>query len=219
MKRELGAEAIGTGLLFCTLIGSGIMAEKLAGGNVAVALLGVTIAVAGMLYVLITKLGPISGAHFNPAVTLVIYLRGGIAAPLALAYIPAQLVGGIIGVWAAHVMFELPVLQVSQHVRTGGGQWLGEFIATFGLVFTVLGTAKAAPHCVPNSVALYITAAIWFTSSTSFANPAITIARSLSDTFCGIAPADVPAFIAAQIVGALIAHWLGRWLFDAPEIA
>ena len=219
MKRELAAEALGSAFLFGTVIGSGIMAEKLAGGNVAVALIGVTLAIAGILYVLITKLGPVSGAHFNPAVTLVIYLRGGIAAPLALAFIPAQLVGGILGVWAAHAMFDLPVLQLSQHVRTGGGQWLSEFIATFGLVFTVLGTSKAAPHCVPTSVALYIAAAIWFTSSTSFANPAITIARALSDTFCGIAPANVAAFIAAQIAGALTAHWLGAWLFDGGDPA
>ena len=176
-------------------------------------MIGLTLAIAAILYVLITKLGPASGAHFNPAVTLVIYLRGGIPAPLALAYIPAELVGGILGVWAAHFMFDLPVLQLSQHVRTGGGQWLGEFVATFGLVFTVLGTSKAAPHCVPTSVALYIAAAIWFTSSTSFANPAITIARALSDTFCGIAPANVPAFIAAQIAVALTVHGFVAGLF------
>jgi glycerol uptake facilitator-like aquaporin len=219
VKRELAAEAIGSAFLFATVIGSGIMAEKLAGGNVAVALAGNTAATAAILYVLITMLGPLSGAHFNPAVTMVIYLRGGIAAPLALAYVPVQLVGGILGVWAAHAMFELPVLQFSQHVRAGGGQWLGELIATFGLVLTILGTVKTAPQSVPASVALYIAAAYWFTSSTSFANPAITIARSLTDTFSGIAPVNVPAFIAAQIAGALIAHWAGAWLFDGGEAA
>jgi glycerol uptake facilitator-like aquaporin len=219
VKRALAAEALGSAFLFATVIGSGIMAEKLAGGNVAVALAGNTAATAAILYVLITMLGPLSGAHFNPAVTMVIHLRGEIAAPLALAYVPAQLVGGVLGVWAAHAMFDLPVLQLSQHVRAGGGQWLAEVIATFGLVLTILGTVKFAPQSVPSSVALYIAAAYWFTASTSFANPAITIARALTDTFSGIAPAGVPAFIAAQIVGALLAHWAGAWLFDAEESA
>ncbi len=219
MKRALVAEAIGSAFLFATVIGSGIMAEKLAGGNVAVALAGNTAATAAMLYVLITMLGPLSGAHFNPAVTLVFYLRGGIAAPAALGYIPAQLAGGVLGVWAAHAMFDLPVLQLSQHVRAGGGQWLGELIATFGLVLTILGTVKLAPHSVPASVALYIAAAYWFTSSTSFANPAITIARAMTDTFSGIAPASVPAFIAAQIAGALLAHGLAAWMFGGEDAA
>jgi len=217
VKHKLAAEAIGSAFLFATVIGSGIMAEKLAGGNVAVALAGNTAATAAILYVLITMLGPISGAHFNPAVTMVIYLRGGKPASLALAYVPVQLVGGILGVCAAHAMFDLPVLQISQHVRAGGGQWLAEGIATFGLVLTILGTVKFAPHSVAASVALYIAAAYWFTASTSFANPAITIARALTDTFSGIAPASVPAFIAAQIAGALAAHWLGAWLFDGGD--
>jgi glycerol uptake facilitator-like aquaporin len=219
VKRELAAEAIGSAFLFATVIGSGIMAEKLAGGNIAVALAGNTAATAAILYVLITMLGPLSGAHFNPAVTMVIYLRGAIAARLALAYVPAQLAGGILGVWAAHAMFDLPVLQISQHVRTGEGQWLAEMIATFGLLLTILGTVKFAPQSVPASVALYIAAAYWFTASTSFANPAITVARSLTDTFSGIAPANMPAFIAAQIAGALLAHGAGQWLFDGDNAA
>jgi glycerol uptake facilitator-like aquaporin len=211
--RKLLAEALGTFFLFATVIGSGVMAEALAGGNLAIALLGNTIATGAMLFVLITMLGPISGAQFNPAVTLVMRLRGECCWKGAAAFVAAQLAGGILGVWAAHAMFELPVLQVSDHARTGTGQWLGEFIATFGLILTIVGTARHRPDAVPISVALYITAAYWFTSSTSFANPAITIARSLSDTFAGIAPTDVPGFIAAQLAGALAAHFTGRLLF------
>lgn len=206
MKQKLFAEAIGSFFLFATVVGSGIMAEQLSGGNVAVALLGNTVATGAMLFVLITMLGPVSGAHFNPAVSLVFRLRGELTNAALLAFFAAQLAGGILGVWAAHAMFEQPILQFSQHVRTGHGQWLGEAVATFGLVFTILATIKAKPEAVPTSVALYITAAYWFTSSTSFANPAITIARSLSDSFAGIAPAGLPAFITAQLVGA-VAAW------------
>lgn len=219
MRRALWAEAIGCFLLFATVIGSGIMAQRLAGGNVAVALLGNTIATGAMLFVLVTMLGPVSGAHLNPAVSLVFCLRGDITARRAIAYGVAQLAGGILGVWAAHVMFDLPVLQVSAKLRSGPGQWMGEAIATFGLLLTILCTIRARPQWVPASVALYITAAYWFTSSTSFANPAITIARALSDTFAGIAPASVPGFIAAQLVGALTAHLCADTLHPAKDTA
>lgn len=215
MNRKLLAEAIGSFFLFATVIGSGVMADQLSGGNVAVALMGNTLATGAMLFVLITMLGPISGAHFNPAVTLVMRLRGELGSGAALGYALAQVGGGVLGVWAAHVMFGLPVIQFSQHVRTGVGQWTGEFIATFGLLLTILGTVKARPQWVPASVALYITSAYWFTSSTSFANPAITIARSLSDTFAGIAPADVPGFLLAQVAGAIGAWACAKILFSA----
>ncbi|GAC1407157.1 MAG: MIP/aquaporin family protein [Novosphingobium sp.] len=209
------AEALGSFLLFATVIGSGVMGERLAGGNVAVALLGNTLATGAMLYVLIAMLGAISGAHFNPAVTLVMRLRGEIGTSAALGHVMAQLAGGILGVWTAHLMFDLPILEFSTHSRTGLGQWMGEGVATFGLLLTIIGTVRMAPERVPASVALYITAAYWFTSSTSFANPAITIARALSNTFAGISPIDVPGFIAAQIAGALLAHWAGKALFDS----
>ena len=214
IRRAMWAEGIGSFLLFATVIGSGIMGDRLSGGNVAVALLGNTLATGAMLFVLITMLGAISGAHFNPAVTMVMRLRGDIGTAGALGHVAAQLVGGILGVWAAHVMFGLPVLEISTKARTGIGQWLGEAIATFGLLLTIIGTARMRPDWVPASVALYIIAAYWFTSSTSFANPAITIARSLSDTFAGIAPASVPGFIMAQIAGALAAHFAAKALFD-----
>jgi len=218
-NRALWAEAVGSFLLFATVIGSGIMGEHLSGGNIAVALLANTLATGAILFVLITMLGPLSGAHFNPAVTLVMRLRGAIGTPAALGYLVAQLVGGIAGVWVAHAMFDLPVLQVSHHLRSGPGQWLGEGVATFGLVLTILGTVQSRPTWVPASVALYITAAYWFTSSTSFANPAITIARSLSDTFAGIAPVSVPGFVVAQIAGALIALGSATALFPSKDIA
>lgn len=214
MKRPLAAEAVGSFFLFVTVVGSGIMAEALAGGNVAVALLGNTLATGAILFVLITMLGPLSGAHFNPAVSLVMWRRGDLAAALVPAYIAAQLAGGIAGVWTAHAMFDLPILQLSDKARSGVGQWFAEFIATFGLLLTILGTLKARPAAVPAAVALYITAAYWFTASTSFANPAISIARSLSDSFAGIDPAHVPAFIAAQLAGAFAAHWTAKALFD-----
>jgi glycerol uptake facilitator-like aquaporin len=209
----VAAEGIGSFFLFATVIGSGIMAEGLAGGNVAVALLGNTLATGAMLFVLITMLGPISGAHMNPAVSLVAASRGELAWPDAAAYIAAQLAFGIVSAWAAHLMFDEPLLQFSAKARTGPGQWLGEAIATFGLILTILGTVRHRPQWVPASVALYITAAYWFTSSTSFANPAITIARSLSDSFSGIAPADVPMFIVAQLAGAALAALTARSLF------
>lgn len=205
-QRALLAEATGSLLLFATVVGSGIMAERLAGGNVAVALLGNTLATGAMLFVLITMLSPVSGAHLNPAVTLVMRLRGHLSTRLAIGYAAAQLAGGIAGVWIAHAMFDAPILQVATKFRAGGGQLMGEAVATFGLLLTILVTARMRPAAVPASVALYITAAYWFTSSTSFANPAITVARSLSDSFAGIAPQNVLSFIAAQLAGALLAH-------------
>jgi glycerol uptake facilitator-like aquaporin len=217
MRAALLTEAVGSFLLFATVIGSGIMAERLAGGNVAVALLGNTAATAAMLYVLIAMLAPLSGAHFNPAVTLVMTLRGEGSWSGLGPMIAAQLGGGVLGVWTAHAMFDLPVLQLSQHLRGGSGQWLGEFVATFGLVTTILLTARHRPQSVPASVALYIAAAYWFTSSTSFANPAITLARSLSDSFAGIAPSSVPGFIAAQFAGALAAHWFDRHVMEGAK--
>ena len=215
-RRSLAAEALGSFFLFATVIGSGIMAERLAGGNVAIALLGNTLATGAILFVLITMLGPLSGAHFNPAVSLVAWLRKDLGGTLALAYVVAQLAGGVAGVLTAHLMFDEAVLQLSTKSRTGIGQWAGEFVATFGLVLTILGTVRWREAAVPASDALYITAAYWFTSSTSFANPAITIARSLSDSFAGIAPSDVAAFVAAQIAGALAAHNCAILLF-APD--
>ena len=214
--RALAAEALGSFFLFATVVGSGIMAERLAGGNVAVALLGNTMATGAMLFVLISMLGPISGAHFNPAVSLVMWLRKELTGQLLIAFVAVQLAAGIAGVWAAHLMFDVPIFEFADKARNGIGQWTGEFIATFGLLMTILGTARYRPTAIPASVALYITAAYWFTSSTSFANPAITIARSLSDSFAGIAPVDVGGFVVAQIAGALAALLAGKLLF-APE--
>ena len=215
--RRWGAEALGSFWLFGCVVGSGIMAERLSGANVAVALLANTLATAAILFVLITMLGPVSGAHFNPAVSLAAAARRELGARDLGAYVAAQLVGGIAGVWAAHLMFELPVLQVSRHVRTGPGQWLSEGIATFGLVLVILGTVRHRPAWVAPAVALHIAAAYWFTASTSFANPAITVARSLTDSFAGIAPPGVPGFIAAQIAGALLAVLAARLLFEDPR--
>jgi glycerol uptake facilitator-like aquaporin len=214
LGRRLVAEGLGSFFLFATVIGSGIMAEALAGGNVAIALIGNTLATGAMLFVLIAMLGPICSAHFNPAVTLVMAARRDFAWRDVVPYIAVQLLGGLLGAWAAHLMFDLPILQLSEKARTGVGQWTGELIATFGLILTILGTLKHRPNAVPASVALYIGAAYWFTSSTSFANPAITVVRSLSNSFAGIAPADVPIFIAAQLAGAALAAALGDWLFD-----
>ena len=191
------------------------MAQNLSGGNDGVALLGNTLATGAMLFVLITMLGPISGAHMNPAVSLVAATRGELRWADAAAYVATQLAFGILGAWAAHLMFDLPTLQLSVKARTGFGQWSGELIATFGLILTILGTVYHRREWVPASVALYITAAYWFTSSTSFANPAITVARSLSDTFAGIAPRDVPLFIVAQLSGAALAALTAKWLFPA----
>lgn len=214
INRAVCAEAVGSFFLFATVIGSGIMAANLSQGNLAIALLGNTMATAAMLFVLIAMLGPVSGAHFNPAVSLVAAWRGELSVRLLFAYISAQLLFGIMGVWAAHLMFEMPVLQISTTARTGLGQWLAEAIATFGLILTILGTVRHRAEWVPASVALYITAAYWFTSSTSFANPAITIARSLTDSFSGIAPFDVPMFLLAQLFGAACAAAVARFLFD-----
>jgi glycerol uptake facilitator-like aquaporin len=200
MQRKLAAEWLGTFSLLATVIGSGIMAERLAGGNVAIALLGNTIPTGAILVVLITIFGPISGAHFNPAVTLAFALRREIAPRDACLYVVVQVIGGIAGVFAAHVMFDNALIDPSTTVRTGTGQWVGEFVATFGLVGTILACLKARADAVPMAVGLYITAAYWFTSSTSFANPAVTIARGFSNTFAGISPADVGSFVAVQIV-------------------
>ncbi len=217
LPRRLFAEALGSALLFATVIGSGIMAERLAAGNVAVALLGNTIATA-MLFVLIAMLGPVSGAHFNPAVSLVFALRRDLSWRDAGLYGLAQLAGGLVGVLVAHGMFEVPLWQWGVKARTGPGQWLGEAVATFALVLTILGTLRHRPNWVPASVAMVITAGYWFTSSTSFANPAITLARAMTDSFSGIRPIDAPGFIAAQLAGAVLAAWCGRWLFatEAP---
>ena len=214
LAQRVAAEGLGAFLLFATVIGSGIMAERLSGGNVAVALLGNTLATGAMLFVLITMLGPISGAHMNPAVSLVAASRRELGWSDAAAYITAQLTFGILGAWTAHVMFDLPLLQLSVKARTGLGQEVGELIATFGLILTILGTVRFRRQWVPASVALYISAAYWFTSSTSFANPAITVARSLSNTFAGIAPHDVPMFIVAQLIGAALAALVAHLLFD-----
>jgi glycerol uptake facilitator-like aquaporin len=213
------AECLGTAFLLAAVVGSGIMAQKLAGGNGALALLCNTLPTGAILTVLILAFGPISGAHFNPAVSIAMALRGELAARIAAIYIGAQVIGGILGVWAAHLMFELPLWQVSVTPRTGPGQWLAEAIATFGLVVTILGCSARTPAAVPYAVGLYITSAYWFTASTSFANPAVTVARALSDTYAGIAPAGVFAFIVAQIFGALLAVVLARWLWPNQEMA
>ena len=213
LARRLLAEVLGSALLLATVVGSGIMGDRLAGGNVAIALLGNTIPTGAMLVVLILIFGPVSGAHFNPAVTLSLALRRDFAWAQLLPYAAAQLGGAILGVWVAHLMFDLPVLQLSQHVRSGTGQWFAEAVATFGLLLTIYGCIAKAPAAVPYAVGLYITAAYWFTASTSFANPAVTVARSFSNTFAGIDPANAPAFILAQIAGALLGLWLGGWLF------
>lgn len=214
LERRLVAEWLGTFSLLATVVGSGIMAERLAGGNVAVALLGNTIPTGAILVVLITVFGPISGAHFNPAVSLSFWMRGEISRRDAVLYVATQIFGGIIGVLAAHVMFEHPLIDPSTTSRGGLGQWTGEFVATFGLIGTILGCLKARPQAVPMAVGLYITAAYWFTSSTSFANPAVTIARGFSDTFAGIAPPDVLAFVAVQLVAAVLATWFFGWLLQ-----
>jgi glycerol uptake facilitator-like aquaporin len=213
LAQRTAAELLGTAFLLAAVVGSGIMAAKLAGDNAALALLCNTIASGAILTVLILTLGPVSGAHFNPAVSLAAALRRDMSARATALYICAQLAGAILGVWAAHLMFELPVLQISLTTRSGFGQWLAEAIATFGLLLTILGCSARSPAAVPYAVGLYITSAYWFTASTSFANPAVTIARSLSDTFAGIAPTGVIAFIAAQLVGMLAAVTLGRWLW------
>ena len=214
LARRIASEAVGSFFLFACVIGSGIMAQNLSAGNEAVALLGNTLATGAILFVLITVLGPISGAHMNPAVSLVAASRRELGWGDVAAYIATQLAFGILGAWAAHLMFGLPTLQLSVKARHGPGQAAGEFIATFGLILTILGTVRFRREWTPPSVALYIVAAYWFTSSTSFANPAITVARSLTNTFAGIAPHDVPMFILAQLLDAGCAALVGRWLFD-----
>ncbi len=216
LGQRLVAEWLGTAFLLAAVVGSGIMAQKLAGGNVALALLCNTIPTGAILVVLILIFGPLSGAHFNPAVTLAFACRDELSWATAGLYIAAQIVGGIAGVLAAHLMFELPLWQSSLTVRTGTGQWFAEGVATFGLLLTIFGCISRAPSAVPYAVGLYITSAYWFTASTSFANPAVTIARSLSDTFAGIAPGNVPPFIAAQLTGAALAVVLSRWLWLKP---
>lgn len=217
VARRLVAEGLGSSLLLAVVVGSGIMGERLAGGNVAIALLGNTLATGAALVVLIGVFGPISGAHFNPAVTLVAALRRDLPWRLALAYPVVQVVGAVLGVWAAHAMFGEPIVQVSTKLRAGGAQVFAEVVATFGLVATILGTVRFRPDSTPMAVGLYITAAYWFTASTSFANPAVTLARSLSNTFAGIAPSCVPAFILAQLVGALLAAGVFGWLLQRDK--
>ncbi len=214
--KKTAAEFLGTALLVATVIGSGVMAEALADGNDAVALLGNTIATAAMLYVLITIFGPVSGAQFNPAVTAVFAARGELPMPRAGAYVAAQIAGGVAGAILAHAMFGLDLLQTGGKIRAGAGQWLGEATATFGLVLTILGALRHRADGVPVAVALYITAAYWFTSSTSFANPAVTIARSFTDSFSGIRSADVFPFIASQAAGAGLGALAGKYFFPKP---
>ena len=215
LARKLAAEALGTAFLLATVVGSGIMAETLAGGNVALALLGNTVATGAILIVLILVFGPVSGAHFNPAVTLAFLLRREIGGRDALLYVPVQIAAGLAGVALAHLMFGEPAFAASAKGRTGIPQWTGEFVATFGLVATILGTVRFRPEATAWAVGLFITAGYWFTSSTSFANPAVTIARSLTDTFSGIMPAHAPGFIAAQLAGAVAATLVFGWLLKA----
>jgi glycerol uptake facilitator-like aquaporin len=215
IPRRLVAEALGTALLLAIVIGSGVMGERLADGDVALALLANTLATGAGLVVLIVVLGPVSGAHFNPVVTLVFALRKEIPWSLSGGYLLAQLVGAVVGVWTAHAMFALPILEVSTKLRAGPAQAFSEFVATFGLVLTILGSLRFRPEATPLAVGLYITSAYWFTASTSFANPAVTMARMLSDSFAGIAPSSAPAFVAAQLLGAISASLVIRWMVGA----
>jgi glycerol uptake facilitator-like aquaporin len=213
VPRALFAECLGTLLLLAVVVGSGVMGERLAGGNTAIALLANSLATGCGLYVLITLLGPVSGAHFNPAVTAVLCAHGKQPWRTLPAYATAQLAGGIAGVWLTHAMFGLPLLQTATHIRSGGAQWLAEGVATFGLVLTVLGGLRHAAAQVPALVAAYITAAYWFTASTAFANPAVTVARALTDTFAGIHPDGVAGFVLAQGAGAALAALAARALY------
>jgi glycerol uptake facilitator-like aquaporin len=221
MKSNLGArttaEFIGTAFLVAAVVGSGIMGERLAGGNVALALLANTIATGAALVAFLLAFGPISGAHLNPVVSLADAIEGGIGWHEAFFYILAQFVGGITGTIAAHAMFGLPLLSLSHHVRSGPAQFLSEFIATFGLICVIWGCSRSRPGAIPYAVGSYITAVYWFTASTSFANPAVTVARALSDTFAGIRPADVPSFVAGQIGGGIAATFLFRWLLPSSR--
>lgn len=216
LRRRLAAEALGTAMLVATVVGSGIMASRLT-GDAALSLLGNTLPTGAILVVLITTLGPVSGAHFNPAVTLVFGLRRDIGWLAVLGYITVQILGGLAGTLVAHAMFDLPLLELSATVRSGRGQWLAELVATFGLVFTILAGLRFRGDAIPWLVGLYITSAYWFTASTSFANPAVAIARAFSNTFAGIRPPDVPAFIAAELAGALLALALAGWLLAEPK--
>jgi len=217
LLRRTISELLGTAFLVAAVIGSGIMGERLAGGNVAIALLANTIATGAALVALILAFGSISGAHFNPAVTLADALEGGVSRKVALCYLAAQVLGGIAGTAIAHLMFQLPVISLSQHARSGGAQVFSEFVATFGLLSVIWGCSRLRSEMTPFAVGAYVTAAYWFTASTSFANPAVTIARALSDTFSGIRPVDVPWFVGAQLLGAVAATMLFRWL--APNLA
>ncbi len=217
LSRRLGAEFLGTAFLLATIAGSGIMGENLAAGQAGAVLLPHSLAIGAILFVMITLLGPVSGAHFNPAVSLAFVLRGEIGRREVSLYIATQIIAGIIGVWAAHLMFDLSIVQTSAKARAGIGQWSAELIATFGLVFTILAGLKVKPQAVPALVGLYIMAALWFTASTGLANPAVTIARMLTDTYSGIAPADAPAFIIVQLTGAALAVPAARFLW--PEDA
>lgn len=215
MLRKLAAEGLGTAFLLATVVGSGIMAAKLAGGNTAIALLGNTIPTGAILVVLISALGPISGAHFNPLVSLAALANRTMKPGEAMAYIAVQAIGAILGVVIAHAMFDLPLLQASTTMRSGGGQWFAEGVASFGLLTVIFLSVRNVPQQVALNVGLYITAAYWFTASTSFANPAVTLARSFSDTFAGIRPEDVPGFVIAQILGAALAVAVDRWVWSS----
>jgi len=216
LPRRLVAEALGTSMLVATVVGSGIMADRLT-DDVALALLGNTLPTGAILVVLIATLGPLSGAHFNPAVTLVFSLRREIAPRAAIAYCAVQVIGGVAGALLAHAMFQLPIWQASTTVRSGGAQWLAEGVAAFGLVFTILAGLRFRSDAIPWLVGLYITAAYWFTASTSFANPAVAIARAFSDTFAGIRPIDVPGFVIAELLGAVLALALASWMLSEPK--
>lgn len=217
LRRRLAAEFAATALLLATVVGSGIMAERLAGGNAAIALLGNALATGAVLPVLILVFGPVSGAHMNPAVTAVLAMRQEIAPRLAAAYAVAQVMGAVVGVLLAHAMFSLPLLQAGATARTGAGQWIAETVATAGLVVTVLGVRQTRPDALPFAVGLYITGAYWFTASTSFANPAVTFARAMTGSFAGIAPGDVAAFVAVQLIAAVTAGAAWRWLVAEPR--
>jgi glycerol uptake facilitator-like aquaporin len=216
--RRMAAEGLGTGLLVATVVGSGIMADKLAGGNVAIALLGNTIPTGAILVVLILALAPVSGAHFNPAVSLVMAITGALRWREAGAYVVAQVIGGCLGTLAAHAMFDLPLLQLASTSRTGLAQWFAEFVATFGLLLTILMVVRFREQAIPYAVGLYITAAYWFTASTSFANPAVTLARALTDTFAGIAPNHVVPFVIAQVSGALAGLFAVKWMLQEDQV-
>lgn len=218
LKRALVTEALGTGLLVAAVVGSGIMAQQLT-DDTGLALLANSVATGAVLFVLITVLGPLSGAHFNPLVSSVMALRGELKQRTAAGYVLAQCAGGLVGTLVAHAMFAQPLLQVSTQMRSGGGQWLAEGVATFGLLLTILGGLKARPAAIPGLVGLYIVGAYWFTASTSFANPAVTLARTVTQSFAGIAPADAPGFILAQTAGAALAALLAGWLFDSKTRA